>query len=342
MPNFIEKLIDTTPTLRRSLRYSFRYPVLSIDSDRPEESAQLPSPLPQRSLFTIMAAVPPAVVHPHVRKAAGDYTTIATTGLSFLQSSHDSTRAIQCGMNAFYAEEVALDGIFHTDATDRDSIAGDAATNLYKNKIAMVTAQADQTPVPTQGRIANIVRRWRLKFEFTPGKFRNLPQSGQAPSSLITFFTRAVAGAVTDLMIHVQTEDFFIDPNPGAVVTYRNFDHFSATLFVRVAVGGAAGVVAPPAFYFNLAAAPAPVRARYERRRNGSQYVRDSDLLPFDDTGVDMNYYVDAVNGEYFILRDGTLLEIKPQNEMRSAYSLSRRSVWIHLAQDSVIGMTYS
>jgi hypothetical protein len=23
-------------------------------------------------------------------------------------------------------------------------------------------------------------------------------------------------------MIHVQTEDFFIDPNPGAVVTYRN------------------------------------------------------------------------------------------------------------------------
>jgi hypothetical protein len=124
-------------------------------------------------------------------------------------------------MNAFYAEEVALDGIFHTDATDRDSIAGDAATNRYKNKIAMVTAQADQTPVSTQGRIANIVRRWRLKFEFTPGKFRNLPQRGPAPSFLITFFTRAVAGAVIDLMIHVQTEDFFIDPNPGAVVTYR-------------------------------------------------------------------------------------------------------------------------
>jgi hypothetical protein len=73
--------------------------------------------------------------------------------------------------------------------------------------------------------------------------------------------------------------------------------------------------VAPPAFYFNLAVAPAPVRARYERRLNGSQYVRGSDLLPFDDTGVDMNYYGDAVTGEYFILRDGTLFEIKPQNE---------------------------
>jgi hypothetical protein len=83
-----------------------------------------------------MAAVPPAVVHPHVRKAAGDYTTIATIGLSFLQSSHDSTGAKQRGMNAFYAEEVALDGIFHTDTTDRDSIAGDAATNLYSNIIA--------------------------------------------------------------------------------------------------------------------------------------------------------------------------------------------------------------
>jgi hypothetical protein len=134
-----------------------------------------------------MAAVPPAVVHLHVSKAASDYTTIATIGLSFLQSSHDSTGAIQRGMNAFYAKEVALYGIFHTDATDMDSIAGNAATNLYNNIIAMVTAQADQTPVPSQGRIANIVRRWRLKFEFTPGKFRNLPQSGQAPGSLTTF-----------------------------------------------------------------------------------------------------------------------------------------------------------
>jgi hypothetical protein len=148
-----------------------------------------------------MAAVPPAVVHLHVRKAAGDYTTIATIGLSFLQSSHDSTGAIQRGMNAFYAEEVALYGIFRTDATDMDSVAGDAVTNLYNNIVAMVTVQADQTPVPTQGRIANIVRRWRLKFEFTPGKFHNLPQSGQAPGSLTTFFTRAVAGGDTDLMI---------------------------------------------------------------------------------------------------------------------------------------------
>jgi hypothetical protein len=49
MPNFIEKLIDTTPTLRRSLRYSFRYPVLSIDSGRPEASAQLPFLLPQEA-----------------------------------------------------------------------------------------------------------------------------------------------------------------------------------------------------------------------------------------------------------------------------------------------------
>jgi hypothetical protein len=69
-----------------------------------------------------MAAVPPAVVHLHVRKAAG------TTQLSFLQSSHDSTGAIQRGMNAFYAEEVALNGIFHTDATDMVSVAGDAVT----------------------------------------------------------------------------------------------------------------------------------------------------------------------------------------------------------------------
>jgi hypothetical protein len=75
-------------------------------------------------MFTIMAAVPPAAVHLHVRKAAGDYTTIATIGLSFLLSSHDSTGAIQRGMNASYAKEVALYGIFHTDATDRESIAG--------------------------------------------------------------------------------------------------------------------------------------------------------------------------------------------------------------------------
>jgi hypothetical protein len=122
-----------------------------------------------------------------------------------------------------------------------------------------------------------------------------------------------------------------LDPDPGAVETYRNLDHFSATPFDRVPIGGAAGVVAPPAFYFNPAAAPAPVRARYERRLNGSQHVRGSDLLPFDDTGVDMNYYVDAVTGQYFILRDGT-----------RASSVSRRSVWIRLVQDSVIGMTYS
>jgi hypothetical protein len=63
-------------------------------------------------------------------------------------------------------------------------------------------------------------------------------------------------------------------------------------------LGGAAEVVAPPAFYFNPAAALAPVRARYERRLNGSQHVRGSDLLPFDDTGVDMIYYVDAVTGQ--------------------------------------------
>jgi hypothetical protein len=37
--------------------------------------------------------------------------------------------------------------------------------------------------------------------------------------------------------------------------------------------------------------------------------------LPFDDTGVDMNYYADAVTGQYFILCDGTLFEMKPQNE---------------------------
>jgi hypothetical protein len=40
-----------------------------------------------------------------------------------------------------------------------------------------------------------------------------------------------------------------------------------------------------------------------------------SDLTPFNDTGLDMTYYIDSVTGSYFVLRDGTLFELKTMDE---------------------------
>jgi hypothetical protein len=104
-------------------------------------------------------------------------------------------------MNAFYAEELGnIDNLFHTDAANRDSVHGDAMANLYASIVDLVRANADQTPVATQNRIEAIVRAWRLKFEFSPGKFRNLPRHDQPPASLSTFLERAVASGTVDLL----------------------------------------------------------------------------------------------------------------------------------------------
>jgi hypothetical protein len=200
-------------------------------------------------------------------------------------------------------------------AAPRDHISGDAMAHLYSKMIAMVTANADQTPAASVGRIATIVRLWRLKFDFDKGKLRNLPRHDAAPGSLRTFFQRAVVAGTIDLMIYVQTEDFFIDPDPMVTITYRNFDHFSSTPFAVVPVGGGGGVTAPARFYFNPAAIPDPPRERYEKRIHSSAHMLGSDLVPFHDTGIALNYYVDGITGQYFVLRDGTLFELKPLNE---------------------------
>jgi len=114
-----------------------------------------------------MAAKP----YPHVPKdGGGDYTSIKTVGLNFLQASHDAHGAIQRGLNAFYAEELNnIDGLFYKVTTDRDNVAGDAMASLYTKITELVTTNADQTPVATHGMISVIARHWRLKYEFSPG-----------------------------------------------------------------------------------------------------------------------------------------------------------------------------
>jgi hypothetical protein len=176
------------------------------------------------------------VAHRHVPKAnGGDYSTVATIGLTFLQASHDATGAIQRGMNAFYAEELGnLDTLFHAHAAARDSVHGDAMSYLYGKVIVMVATNATQTSVTTQSRIPSIVHQWRFKYEFSGGKLRNLPRHDQAPGSLCTFLNRAVDNNATDYMLFVQTEDFFVDPDPTVTITYRNFDRFDHTPFAVI------------------------------------------------------------------------------------------------------------
>jgi hypothetical protein len=49
------------------------------------------------------------MAHRHVLKAnGGDYSTVATIGLTFLQASHDATEAMQREMNSLYAEESGI------------------------------------------------------------------------------------------------------------------------------------------------------------------------------------------------------------------------------------------
>lgn len=255
--------------------------------------------------------------HPPVPSGAGDYTSISTIGITFLQASHDTTGSIQRGLNAFYAEELGnIDAIFHTSTVARDSIAGNAMDTLFVLIIAMVTANADHTPPASVGRIATIVRHWRIKFEFAGGKLRNLPRHDQAPGSLRTFLNRAVVNGVSDLMVYIQTEDFFVDPDPMIPITYRNFDHFSPTPFAAIPGGvGASGAPSSPRFYFNPAAIPTAPRLRYEKRVHSTRHVLQSELVPYLDTGLPMNYYVDGVTGQSFVLRDGTMFELMPLDE---------------------------
>ena len=270
--------------------------------------------LAPRRLFHPMAAPPP--VHPHLASGGVDYTTINSIGVTFLQASHDVHGSMERGLNAFYSEQLrSVDPLFHQDANPRDHIHGDAMSRLYDLVIEMVTANADQTPPGSVGRIANIVRGWRFKFEFTAGKYRNLPKHDAAANSFQVFLNRAVGRNETDLMIYIQTEDFYVDPDPMLVITYRNFDHFSSTPFAVLPAGAGGGPAAPARFYFNPAAVPPEVRARYEKRTHSSKHMLGSDLVPFDDTGLDMNYHVDVATGQYFVLRDGTLFELKPINE---------------------------
>ena len=108
--------------------------------------------------------------HANIKKTNGDYSTISTIGLTFLQSSHDATGALMRGINAFYAEEVGnIDDLFATDVADRDSIHGQAMARLYDKIIAMVTSHADQTPVASQAKISVFVRHWRLKYDLSNG-----------------------------------------------------------------------------------------------------------------------------------------------------------------------------
>jgi hypothetical protein len=253
--------------------------------------------------------------HASVTKAAGSYATLVTIGMNFLQSSHDTTGSIARGMNSFYAEELPdLGDFFAQVAVPRDTVVGNAMELLYDKVIAVVTDIADQTPPAAVGRIAGIVRQWRFKYEFTRGKLRNLPRHDAAPGAFCTFLNRAVDANITDLQIYVQTEDFFQDPDPMLVITYRNFEHFSNVPFAVLPGGGAPGA-APPRFYFNPAAIPLAPRERYEKRLHSTRHMRGSDLVPYTDTGLKMNYYADAVTGQYYVLRDGTLFELKDLNE---------------------------
>jgi hypothetical protein len=125
---------------------------------------------------------------------------------------------------------------------------------LYNDIITLVTANADQTPPAAVGRLPPFVRRWRLKYEFENGRYRNRPLHDAAPGSLRTFLPRAVATHNIDLTSYVQTEDFYVDPDPMIVVTYRNFEHFHDRPFAAVPGGGGGTVAAAPRFYFKPAA----------------------------------------------------------------------------------------
>jgi hypothetical protein len=63
--------------------------------------------------------------------------------------------------------------------------------------------------VTTQGPIAKIVNKWRLKYEFTPGKYRNLPYRDGPPGPLNTFLDRMDKDGQTDLLLFVSTDHFY-------------------------------------------------------------------------------------------------------------------------------------
>ncbi|KAG7369542.1 reverse transcriptase RNA-dependent DNA polymerase [Nitzschia inconspicua] len=256
--------------------------------------------------------------HSHLpHPSGGDYTSIRSIGLSFLRASHDVSGSMQRGLSNVYAEDIgSIDALFHTATADRDHVAGDAMDTLYSLVVAMVETQASETPVATQPRIPVIVNSWRLKYHFENGHYRNLPLRTGGPGILQQFLDRSITAKESDPMIYVQTSNFYVTPDPSVHVTFRNFDHFDSSPFPVVPSSGSAiPPSAPAVFHFNPSVLPQGPRERYEKRICRSQHVCGADLTPFVDAGLERNYSVDPITGQYFVLRDGTLFELKPLNE---------------------------
>jgi hypothetical protein len=119
-------------------------------------------------------------------------------------------------------------------------------------------------------------------------------------------------------------------------ITYRNFDHFSHTPFAAIPGGtGKPGTTMTPRFYFNPVAIHDAPRQRYEKRLHSTRHMLQHFSSPFSDTGLFLNYYVDGVTGQYFVLRDGALFELKPFDEkclpwLSYVGRLIPRILWFH------------
>ncbi|KAG7374842.1 reverse transcriptase RNA-dependent DNA polymerase [Nitzschia inconspicua] len=245
--------------------------------------------------------------------SGGDYTSIRSIGLSFLRAAHDVSGSMQRGLSSVYAEDLgSIDALFHRDNVDRDHVAGDAMDTLY----SLMESQASETPATTTPRIPVIVNSWRLRYHFENGHYRNLPPRNGGPGVFQQFLDRAIAANESDPMLYVQTASFYITDDPRVHVTYRNFDHFNSSPFPAVPPAGSAiPPSAPAVFHFNPSVLPQGPRDRHAKRLCRSQHVCGADLTPFVDAGLERNYSVDPITGQYFILRDGTLFELKPLNE---------------------------
>ncbi|KAG7341265.1 GAG-pre-integrase domain containing protein [Nitzschia inconspicua] len=224
--------------------------------------------------------------------SGGDYTSIWSIGLSFLRAAHDVSGSMQRGLSSVDAEDLgSIDALFHRDNVDRDHVAGDAMDTLYSLVVTMVESQASETPATTKPRIPVIVNSWR-------------------------FLDRAIAANKSDPMLYVQTASYYITDDPRVHVTYRNFDHFDSSPFPVVPPAGSTiPPSAPAVFHFNPSLLPQGPRDRHAKRLCRSRHVCGADLTPFVDAGLKRNYSVDPITGQYFILRDGTLFELKPLNE---------------------------
>lgn len=156
----------------------------------------------------------------------GQWSTIESFFLRFINNSQGTTLEEVKGLNSCYSADLASFDLIFTDQT-KTCLVSDYAQVIHTLLVTQMKAKATNTTYPA--RIPSIVRAFELKYISEPEcVYRPIEDGGLAAA-----LNEAVERGETHVTIYIESDKIHFDGRVTSI-DYRNFDHLSLIEFPPV------------------------------------------------------------------------------------------------------------